>query len=54
MIQQDDSDDHRTDFLIDALDTATVDQRDKDRATALSANREAASKALRADDMPRP
>ena len=54
MIQQDDSDDHRTDFLIDALDSATVNQRDKDRAAALSANRDAASKVLRADDMPRP
>jgi hypothetical protein len=54
LIQQDDSDDHRTDFLIDALDAATVNQRDKDRAAALNANRDAASKLLRADDMPRP
>lgn len=54
MIQQDDSDDHRADFLVDALDEATVNQRDKDRAAALAANREAASKVLRADDMPKP
>ena len=49
MIQQDDSDDHRTDFLIDALDAAAVNQRDKDRADALESNREAVSKALRAE-----
>ncbi len=54
LIQQDDADDHRADFLVDALDQATIYQRDKDRAAALAANREAQSKTLRADDMPRP
>lgn len=54
LIQQDDADDHRADFLVDALDQATIVQRDKERAAALAANREAQSTTLRADDMPRP
>ena len=54
LIQQDDSDDHRADFLVDALDDATVASRDKDRAAAISAVREAQSRSLRDDDMPRP
>lgn len=54
LIQQDDCDDHRGDFLVDALDQATIYQRDKERAAALAANREVQSNALRADDMPRP
>ena len=54
LIQQDDSDDHRSDFLFDARSDGTVDARDKDRAAALAANRENSSRLLRADDMPRP
>jgi hypothetical protein len=54
LIQQDDSDDHRADFLVDALDDATIEARDKDRAAALAASRETQSRHLRSDDMPRP
>jgi hypothetical protein len=53
-IQQDDSDDHRADFLVDALDDATINARDKDRALSLVASRESQSKILRADDLTRP
>jgi hypothetical protein len=54
LIQQDDSDDHRADFLVDALDDATIGASDKDRAVALVASRESQSKILRADDLTRP
>jgi hypothetical protein len=53
-IQQDDSDDHRADFLVDALDDSTVDARDKDRGSSLAANRETQSRNLRADDLTHP
>jgi hypothetical protein len=53
-MQMDDSDDHRADFLVDALDNATIEARDKDRASSLAANREAQSRLLRNDDLSRP
>ena len=54
LIQQDDSDDHRADFQFDACDESLVVSRDKNRTLGLAANREAQSRALRSDDMPRP
>jgi len=54
LIQQDDSEDHRADFLVDALDDATISARDKDRAVSLVASRESQSRLLRADDLTGP